>query len=116
MHCVRAGRHEIVLLYEAECADMTTMRNVACGKPPTTVGSCKEAIRRVATCHSDKKFSSNVLNTLRLGAWTRSARKRRLDYRVDCNNRTVRERAEQLLQSAREATMSTQISEKRFYS
>ena len=56
------------------------------------------------------------LNTLRLGAWTRSARKRRLDYRVDCNNRTVRERAEQLLQSAREATMSTQTLREAFYS
>ena len=109
VHCVRAGRHEIVLLHEAECADMTTMRNVACGKPPTTEGSCKEAIRRVATCHSDKKFSSHVLNTLRLGAWTRSVRKRRLDYRVDCNNRTVRERAEQLLQSARRPPCQTQI-------
>jgi len=87
------------------------MANVACGKPPDQLSGkpsdqmilkhvgggdgtgCKDATRRVAHCHDNKKFSSPVLGMLREGAWSRSARKRRLDYRVDCNNQSVRERA-----------------------
>jgi hypothetical protein len=58
-------RHEVILLHERECADMSTMSNVRCGLPPDKLSDqsssrCRAALKRMAACHEPRKLSYNI--------------------------------------------------------
>ena len=97
-------RHELVLLREAECADIRSMRTVACGRSPShlrprTDPKCEEALRRISDCHDHRKFTPRVLEALKAGA-RGAGRKRHLGFRVDCHDRVVQAKAAILRQRA----------------
>lgn len=88
-------KFEIVLLREAECADLSTMRpaHVRCGRAPhfARPGSqrCRANLRRVSACHDPAKIGERAR---RLGV-----------ARHDCNDKGVQLRAARLYEKASRA-------------
>jgi hypothetical protein len=60
-------RHEIILMNERECAEMSEMRRVRCGRPPDHLidalsPPCRAALHRMENCHHghNGRFSMGV--------------------------------------------------------
>lgn len=92
------------------CADVRTMRHVACGPPtrghplmPRSDTRCEAMVRRVSDCHDHRKFTPRVLGALRAGAKA-AGRTRQLGFRVDCHDRAVQARAALLRRRIMNAT------------
>ena len=93
-------RHEVVLLRETECAEITSMRSVRCGhracsksSSPSASTRCREAVSRIAHCHNPNKFSAAAKRALR--TWP--------SPNVDCKQKLIRSTALELLRAATEA-------------